>query len=422
MRAILQCLILAIAICLPIGLLHAEMASLPDLTAAMPGKVIALPGGQYGILTLKGGGGAAGNPLVIKAADPANPPRFSGLLLDSTAHVVLDGLVFNYRFAAADPLWIQPFRVGKSQDVMIRNALFDGDVATGVAAVDNGFPYGIGLTVRDCDGFTLQSSEIRGFYRGLGINDSDNVTLHANDIHALRSDGLNIAQVTNLLIDDNYIHDFLRSMASADHSDMIQFWTTQTTAPSHDITIRDNVMDSGVGDYTQSIFMRNELVDQKKAGHEMFYRNITITGNVIINAHLHGITVGEVDGLLIANNTLIANPASNGPENNPIVFIPQINVVRTASNVQILRNVSYKVAAAPRLSGWVIANNFSIQNRSPREPGFYDTVLADPVAGDPRDLSSFAYRRDGALAGAGIGAARLDTPHPTIQAGPGTTP
>ena len=404
------------------GRLYAETAALPDLTTAGPGTVIALPGGDYGVLTLKGGGGAPGNPLVIKAADPANPPRFAGLMLDNTADVVLDGLIFKYHFAAGDPIYIQPFKVNTSKDVTIRNTLFDGDVATGVSAVDDGFPYGIGLSVRWCDGFTLQASEIRSFHRGLGISESDNITLLANDIHALRSDGLNLAQVTNLLIEGNYIHDFLRNLASTDHSDMIQFWTTQTTAPSHDITIRDNVLDSGIGTYTQSIFMRNELVDQKKAGPEMFYRNITITGNVIINAHLHGITVGETDGLLIANNTLIANPASNGPEHNPMVFIPQIRVAHTARNVQILRNVSYKIDPAPPLSGWIIARNYGVQNRSAREPGFYDLVFADPEAGDPRNLASFAYRPDGVLAGAGIGAARLDAVNPAIKAGRGTPP
>ncbi len=400
--------------------LSADLAT--QLGNAGPGTVITLPGGDYGVLTLKAGGGAAGNPLVIKAADAADPPRFSGLVLENVTDVVLDGMVFKYRFAAGDPIFAQPFKVAKSKDVTISHALFDGDVATGVSAIDDGYPYGIGLTVRWCDGFTLQTSEIRSFHRGLGVSESDHITLRANDIHGLRSDGLNMAQVTNVLIEGNYFRDFARDVASTDHSDMIQFWTTNTTAPSHDITIRDNVLDSGIGTYTQSIFMRNELVDQKKAGPEMFYHTVTITGNVIINAHLHGITVGETDGLLIANNTLIANPASNGPEKNPLVFIPQIRVAPKAVNVQIRRNVSYKIDPPPRLSGWVMDKNFAVQNASPRLAGFYDLVFADPEAGDPRNLSSFAYRPDGVLAGAGIGAARLDAAHPAIKAGRGTAP
>ena len=44
--------------------------------------------------------------------------------------------------------------------------------------------------------------------------------------------------------------------------------------------------------------MRNEMVDQGKAGLEMYYQNITIENNVIYNAQTHGITVGETTGLI----------------------------------------------------------------------------------------------------------------------------
>ena len=90
---------------------------------------------------------------------------------------------------------------------------------------------------------------------------------------------------------------------------MIQFWTSGTTSPSTNITIRGNILNSGAGDWTRSIFMRNEMVDLGLAGDEMFYQNILIENNVIYNAHAHGITVGETDGLTIRNNTILYNPA-----------------------------------------------------------------------------------------------------------------
>lgn len=391
------------------------------LATAGPGTVIALPGGDYGALVLKDGGGAAGNPLVIKAADPAKPPRFTQLDLNGTHHIVLDGLVFDYTFAAGDPIYAQLAMVRNAQDVMIRNTLFDGDVAQGLGAADDGFGYGIALTVAGSADFTLQTSEIRSFHRGLGISESRNVTVRGNDIHDLRSDGMNFAQVSNVLIEGNYLHDFRTSETSDDHADMIQFWTVQTTAPSQRITIRDNVLNSGKGAWTQSIFMRNELVDQKQAGPEMFYRDITVTGNVIINAFIHGITVGEVDGLIIANNTLLQNIASKGPENNPSLYTPQILVSKAALNVQLVRNVAAKVDPAPRMSRWLVSKNYAVQNQARRLAGFYDLVFANPALGDPRDLASFAYRPDGVLAGAGLGAARLDTAHPAIKAGPYTS-
>lgn len=81
-------------------------------------------------------------------------------------------------------------------------------------------------------------------------------------------------------------------------------------------------MDIGEGDKTQSIFMRNDLVDRGLAGEEMYYQNILIEGNVILNGHKHGITVGETDGLIIQNNTIL----SIGSSDTRYSSTPTINV------------------------------------------------------------------------------------------------
>ena len=54
---------------------------------------------------------------------------------------------------------------------------------------------------------------------------------------------------------------------------MIQFWTAGTTSPSTNIIIAGNFLDSGNGDLTQSIFMRNEVVDHRAAATKCIYRN-----------------------------------------------------------------------------------------------------------------------------------------------------
>ena len=60
--------------------------------------------------------------------------------------------------------------------------------------------------------------------------------------------------------------------------------------------------------WTQSIFMRNEVVDQGLAGANMYYQNVLIENNIIYNAHTHGITVGETIGLTIDHNTALTEP------------------------------------------------------------------------------------------------------------------
>ena len=167
--------------------------------------------------------------------------------------------------------------------------------------------------MRASSGITIESSEFRGFARGVIVSDSVDIVLRGNDIHAMRVDGMDFAQVERVRIIKNHIHDFQRAPNAGDHADMIQFWTAGTHRPSRDILIADNILNSGMGLFTQSILMRNEVVDRGQAGDEMFYDTVTIRDNVIINAHLHGITLGQADHVSITNNTLIRNAFFSRP-------------------------------------------------------------------------------------------------------------
>lgn len=385
------------------------------LASAGPGTTLLLAPGDYGPLALNDQGGSAQAPLVLRAADPSDPPRLSGIDLYKARHVVFDGLVFDYTSTPGDLIHLRPFSIMESEDITIRNSLFDGDVAPGLETGESGFGYGLGIG-RSSD-IVLENNEIRLFHRAIVASESTGLTIRANDIHTIRSDGMNFAQVERVVIEGNYLHDFQTAVDSDDHTDMIQFWTSGTTAPSRDIVIRDNVLNSGSGGWTQSIFIRNELVDQGKAGSEMLYRDIRIEGNVIFNAHLHGITVGETVGLVIANNTLIQNAASKGQDDNPGLWTPAITVNPTAIDVTIARNVVPRIAGPEGQADWRVIDNVLIQNRTRAEGGFYDGLFAAASTGDPRDLASIAYRADGPLHGAGLGASRLDTTQPVIEAG-----
>ena len=76
-------------------------------------------------------------------------------------------------------------------------------------------------------------------------------------MHTIRSDGINLGRVQNVLLEHNYIHDFGGLAGSKDHRDMIQIQRSSGDGSSN-ITIRDNVMDMGAGDYTQGIWRRRQ--------------------------------------------------------------------------------------------------------------------------------------------------------------------
>ncbi|MBU0861097.1 MAG: right-handed parallel beta-helix repeat-containing protein [Alphaproteobacteria bacterium] len=388
---------------------QATPQTLQAVITASTGGVIALAPGHYGSLSLRNLQAPASAPRVIASADPAQPARFSGLALKGVSHLTLQDVVFDYTFQPGDAAHLRPFAIADSQGITISRSTFNGDNARGTGTAGDGFGTAYGLRVDRSADITVQNSQIFGFLRGMVVNDSQNVTVQDNDIYAMRSDGLNFAQVTDAAILRNQIHDFRTADGTGDHADMIQFWTNGTSAPTRNVTIADNVLNAGAGRYTQSIFMRNDLVDRGLAGPEMFYRNITITGNVIINAHRHGITVGETDGLRIANNTVVQNAGAAGQTPGKPVWIPRITVAPGSHNVTITSNVTSAVTGPAAQPDWTVTANLLVQNTARMQVGFYGQVFVPGVLQDTSRIQSFAPRPGGMLDGTGLGSPLLQT-------------
>ena len=348
------------------------------LAKATGGETILLAGGDYGKLALTSQTAfdtTFASNVTIKSANPNDPAVFSGLDLNKAANLTLDGLTFDYDFAPGDKIYARPFEVFASDNITIRNSTFDGDVASGMSRVDNGYGFGVGLGVRYSSGVTLENNEMFNFHRGMVVSESDDIDIIGNDLHDMRSDGMNIVEVSGVRIEDNHIHDFHGSPSSSDHRDMIQFWTAGTDKPSTDIIIRGNLLDIGNGDWTQSIFMRNELVDGGLAGKSMYYSNVLIEENVIINAHSHGITLGETAGLTIRNNSVLHNDGGARDGVDAGVEIPTIRVNSASTGVTVTNNATGGLSGWNGQLGWVVKNNAFIQDQDPQAPGFYGDVF-----------------------------------------------
>lgn len=372
----------------------AALASVPD------GGVLALPGGNWGTLYMRESG-----PSVIRSADPSDPAVFSGMFVKDVEGLRLENLSLKYDWDREDPIWRKPFEIMQSSDIALVGLHVEGDIAREGSDNDRGFPWAFGLSIRNSQDITLEGNEITKFHRGLVVGDSDRIEVLGNDIHSLRMDGMNFAAVQDVRIVGNHVHDFDRSLDSGDHADMIQFWTSKTARPSTGIVIRDNVLNSGQGGYTQTIFMRNEEVDRKRAGSEMFYRDVLIEGNVIINAHQHGITLGESQNVVIRNNTLVQNAQSADGDAKRKVWMPRISVAGASRDVVIEGNIAASIPD-PR-SGWKVVNNLEVQPYARMEPGFYGLVFDGMPGGDPTDPASYIPRPGGPADRPGLGAARL---------------
>ncbi len=376
------------------------------LSQARGGETILLAPGDYGTLALTEKSkfdSVFPVPLKIASADPRRPATFAGLRIENSANLVLDRLVFDYTFKPGQPLSVRPFSVKSSDHITIRNSVFDGDVAQGVSAKDDGFGYGYGLELSGGTDVRIEDNEIFGFNRGIVTGGTRNLRITGNDLHSIRSDGMNFVKVTDVLIEGNRIHDFIRSYASGDHSDMIQFWTKNTKAPSTGITIRGNLLLSGAGSSTQSIFMRNDMVDRGLAGDEMFYRDVLIEDNVIVNGHLHGITLGESDGVVIRRNTVLRNPrVVNAKTREKTVTIPRIAVAEASRRVEITDNIG--PAFQDSKPGWSVRDNVEAQDVTTMRPGYYHKLFTDAQTGDPLRADTFVVRSGSVADRPGLGA------------------
>lgn len=133
-----------------------------------------------------------------------------------------------------------------------------------------------------------------------------------------------------------------------------------------------------------------------------------------MNAHLHGITVGETDGLIIARNTLVQDrKALTAPSDEPL-WVPKIYVADSSRNVHIERNVVDSIHGPKDQDDWTVKDNFFIQNRTRSEGGFYGLVFSGALTGDPGNIATYVYRPGGPLSGAGIGAPRLQDSRPVL--------
>ena len=274
--------------------------------------------GNYGLIRIKPGKFPKG--LKIWSTDPTRPAILQGLTVQGITDLTVDGLIIAPGPDAGAPRKSsKALLIRDSQDIRLTDLRFQGPTSLGPNPIDLGFPSGIGLSVQGSRNVIIRHSCFSEWHRAILLRDSANIRLEANDIFAIRSDGINLAGVREVTITGNRIRDFRRSLRSDDHADMIQMWSRGTPGPSSNVEISDNLLDVGNGWFTQSIFLRNERAETDIS---FAYRNLRIIGNIIRNAHTHGITVGMTHGLLIDGNRLeTVEDAATHKHKSPIIRI-----------------------------------------------------------------------------------------------------
>lgn len=357
-----------------------QVSSVKELYAALSTAtgevVIELAPGTYERVDIWSGRGFDVNfdgPVTIRSADPEHPAIIQQLKVTGASNLVFDNLIFDFDAPPGAPYYLRPFQINNCTGITVKNSVFDGDLAESVSDVADGYATGMGLSVRKGSDILIENNEFFQFFNAMNFGAGSDYTVRGNDVHSLRNDGLTMTGVRNVLIEDNYIHNFERSLGAGDHSDMIQFWTYNNLEATSDILIRNNRLDIGDGDHTQSIFMGNEAVAVQGGNTDMYYQRITIEDNLIINSHSNGIVLGAANDVVIGNNILLHSDGGSARDDG-YLELPYIRVMGGSTNVQILDNVASQIPGGEGKPGWIVAGNIVAQNLNADVVGYYSTA------------------------------------------------
>ena len=244
----------------------------------------------------------------------------------------------------------------------------------------------------------MEDSSFSTFQVSSQFREVKNLVLRNNTYDSSSGDSIKLAAITKGLIEGNHVKSIRANPDSDYHRDMIQVFTNGTDTPSTDLVIRGNILNSGDSKAaSQSIWMRNEVVDSEGGGKDMHYSNILIEDNVIYNAHSNAISVGYADGLVIRNNTLLQNTASaaRNASNIPVI------TVANSSDVEISKNIAHKISTS-NISGLMNSGNYIVQRVDSLADNFYDKLFV--AAGPGAPIEALQALPGGAIDKLGVGA------------------
>lgn len=245
----------------------ATLALAATLSGLMPGATVTLGPGPYDLIEIKGA--SFDPPVTINAG---------------TTHV--HGL-----------------RIWNSNGIVWR-----GGVLSAPKGRDGVGANYYGADIRRSQNLTFDGVKVTEALRGMVVADTTGLVIRNAHFTGLRSDGLDVAGSSNVLLENNKFDDFAPVKATGskadgtwkdgDHPDAIQLWTTPTNKRMTDITIRGNIVD---GD-TQGINFFGPRGDG--------YGHVTVENNDVRISYPAAISVFACDDCSVRNNRVAPRPDS----------------------------------------------------------------------------------------------------------------
>ena len=245
--------------------------------------------------------GAPQNSVIVQSADTKNKAMILDMFLQSGIFgITFRDLTLDGSGGNRNPTC---FQILNSENAGIDKCSVHGPLTEDPLTTLKKFTYG-GIMLRGSKNVFVTNSEIQRFGGGIGNLDNDGVLIKTNHLHDIGTDFIDNGGSSNVMIDGNNIHNGWSSLSGA-HPDGIQFWTSNTKTPVHDITIQNNHIWRDQGDQMQGIFMGNEL--------KLRYRTVKIINNRVEGGIWHGISIFTAEDVLIQRNIVGIGPRFVNP-------------------------------------------------------------------------------------------------------------
>ena len=343
--------------------------------SAEGGEVIQLASGNYGNTTING---AAPKSTVTIVEAPGATATFNQLTVKFSDNLSFDGFEIahtNYTDSNEYALFLWD-----ANDVELRNMSIHGSLD------GNSWNDARGVRMLNSTGVLIDSSTITDVNNGLSLEKSSNVVF-SNNVMSVMREGMQIAQGTHVLIDHNLIHSIKPNLSLNDHADSIQVMTGSTYQPTTDLTISNNALLKGSGDYAQGVFIQSESLPAR-------HSNILVENNVYSGISAHGITLSGVSGGIVRGNSVLTAPGAS--------WDARINL-DWSDNIQVYDNI-YANSLVTNSTGVSWTNNIDSHIGGTLDATSVENLFVNPMNPGSTDINDFAVRAGSLAETMGVGA------------------
>ena len=270
------------------------------------GDILHLKSGNHGSLTLnKWYGKFMNTDMITVQAAPGETPTLNLLNVQGCANWAFKGLTIQN--PSVVPQYYTLVNISSSDNILFTNniVMSQADVSQwtptnwAASSAYNGILF-------NGTNSTIRNNIVKNVTNAISIT-GNNLILSGNLIDCFANDGVDFCDVSNTLMQNNRITNHYGQWNNGMHHDGMQGWTTNLN-PATNVIIDSNFVQASTGQYPFISVVPTGAGDDYLQGISIFdgnWKNVTVTNNVSIAAHYHGMTFyGLVDSVVV-NNTVI---------------------------------------------------------------------------------------------------------------------